>query len=346
MKYEYLKYLACPKTGEYLEIKEVYKEKGGRIESGLLTSKISKCVYEIVNFIPRFVPIKNYSTSFGIEWVKHAKTQYDSYSGINESETRFFKETKWPRDLKGELILEVGCGSGRFTEQAASTGAFVVSMDYSHAVEANYSSNGMKDNVLIVQGDIYSMPFRKKLFDKLFCMGVLQHTPDPHKSFMSLPPFLKNNGELVIDIYKKQIASFFTAKQYVRPFTKNMNPYTLYKLTKKYIDFMWHLACIIRKIPKIGPMINWALLIADYSRMGLKGEILKEWAYLDTYDMISPKYDYPQTIKTVRKWFENAGLTNTEVHYGYNGTEGRGTIIWNDFTKDVFFNGRKLARGM
>ncbi len=97
------------------------------------------------------------------------------YTGSDLSERRFFAETKWDRNLAGEVILEVGSGSGRFTTPAASTGAMVVSLDYSYAVEANYAQNGHRENVLIVQGDIYRMPFRKESFDKLFCIGVLQH---------------------------------------------------------------------------------------------------------------------------------------------------------------------------
>jgi hypothetical protein len=99
----------------------------------------------------------------------------------------------------------------------------------------------------------------------------------------------------------------------------------LYRCTKKYVDFMWPIANIFRRIPKIGPKINWALCIADYSKIGLKDEMLKEWAYLDTFDMLSPRYDYPQTLKTVKKWFKDAGLSDVDVHYGYNGIEARGT---------------------
>ena len=49
---------------------------------------------------------------------------------------KIFESSKWNRDLKGETILEVGSGSGRFTEHAVSTGAMVISLDYSIAVEA------------------------------------------------------------------------------------------------------------------------------------------------------------------------------------------------------------------
>lgn len=84
----------------------------------------------------------------------------------------------------------------------ASTGAMVVSMDYNYTVDANFKSNGKKENVLIVQGDIYSMPFKTNFFDKLFCIGVLQHTPNVEKSFLSLPNYLKPGGSLVVDVYR------------------------------------------------------------------------------------------------------------------------------------------------
>jgi len=40
--------------------------------------------------------------------------------------------------------------------------------------------------------------------------------------------------------------------------------------------------------------------------------------------MLSPRYDLPQTLSTVRRWFAEAGLENVTVQYGYNGIEGRG----------------------
>ena len=78
---------------------------------------------------------------------------------LRDYQKRFFESSKWSRDLKGETILEVGSGSGRFTEHAVSTGAMVISLDYSIAVEANYASNGHNKNLLIVHH--LSMPQSK-----------------------------------------------------------------------------------------------------------------------------------------------------------------------------------------
>lgn len=320
-----LSYLVCPACHEDLSIGSV----GEREEEKLITAEL-RCTscqvnYPVIRGVPRFVPRENYASSFGLEWTIHARTQYDSYTGLPLSEKRFFEETKWQKDLAGEEVLEVGCGSGRFTEQAAATGAFVISFDYSYAIEANYQINGNKKNVFVVQADLYQMPFRLSFFDKAFCFGVLQHTPDVHRAFLCLPPMLKSNGRLAVDVYKKSIFSTILHTKYIlRLITRHMSPESLYRFTKGWTDLMWPLATMFRKIPRLGISINWRLMVADYSSWGLKGNLLKEWAYLDGFDMLAPRYDSPQTLKTMRHWFEEAQLTDIEVGYGYNGIEGRG----------------------
>ncbi|MBU1908632.1 MAG: methyltransferase domain-containing protein [Verrucomicrobia bacterium] len=326
MRKDHLRYLACPGCKGDLTLAAVEQGDAESIQSGLLVCERCPAEYRIVNHIPRFVPLENYASGFGYEWTMHARTQYDSYSGRNISEQRFFKETQWPRDLAGRSILEVGSGSGRFTEQAASTGAMVVSVDYSYAVEANYASNGAKPNVLIVQGDVYSLPVRKNSFDYLFCFGMLQHTPDVKKAFMELPKYLKKGGRLAVDVYIKttSLKRFLPSYYWARPLTKHVQPDRLYKIVRRYVTIMWPLAKLINKLPK-GRMINRMLLIADYrGRFDLGEEMLKEWAILDTFDGLSPAYDNPQTLETMQQWFQEAGLSQCEVHFGFNGIEGRG----------------------
>lgn len=278
-----------------------------------------------MRYIPRFVPMENYAVNFGYQWTKHARTQYDSQTGLKVSEKRFFNETHWPRDLSSEIILEAGSGSGRYTEQAASTNATVISFDYSNAVEANYASNGGKKNVVIVQANIYEMPFRTGYFDKVFCFGVLQHTPDVRKAFLSLVSMVKQGGDLVVDVYRR---TRFHTKYVIRSFTtrifRSMPPSRAYDLTKRWVDLMWPFSQRISKMPKYGPKINWLLMVPDYSRQGVQGNLMKEWAYLDAFDMLAPSFDSPQTIKTLTDWFREGKMSEVVVKYGYNGIEGRG----------------------
>ena len=323
---------ACTNCNGDLYISKIHNFYDDRIKDGTITCKSCSNNYKVSNYIPRFVSNENYAKGFGYQWKKHIKTQYDSYNGLNLSKDRFYNSTLWPSNLSGEIILEVGAGAGRFTEIASSTNATVVSLDYSEAVEANYSMNGAKNNIIIAQGDIYKMPFRKHYFDKIFCFGVLQHTPDVKKAFMSLPAFLKPEGQLVVDIYKKTIVStLFSTKYYVRPFLCKKNPKQLYKFVKMYVDLMWPFVSLIAKIPKFGKGINSRLLVAEYSNYGLCHEMLKEMAYLDTFDMLSPEYDTPQTKKTIMSWFKEARLENIDVSYGYNGIVGRGKTSLRNF---------------
>jgi SAM-dependent methyltransferase len=296
-----------------------------RIIEGKLVCHGCGATFAIVGGVPRFVPRENYASGFGLEWVRHARTQCDSYSGIPASERRFYGQTHWPRTLTGQLILEVGSGSGRFTEQAANTGATVVSLDYSYAVEANYAANGARPNVLIVQADVFAMPFRPGTFDRVFCFGMLQHTPDPAGAFAALPRVLRSGGALCADIYKATLfRAFLHTKYYVRPFTRRMDPERLYRGVRAWVNFIWPLASLIRRLPK-GYAINWRLLVADYSPLGLEGDMLKEWSYLDTFDMLAPRYDRPVRIRTFRRWAQRANLRKVSTEYTAHGIVLRAT---------------------
>ena len=319
MRLEHLPLLACPVCRVSLRLVRIDNGPEGAVIDGMLGCERCGTEFPVIGGVPRFVPRENYASGFGLEWTKHAMTQYDSYSGIPASAERFLGQTRWPRDLEGQKILEVGSGSGRFTEQAADTGALAVSLDYSYAVDANYACNGSRPNVLIVQGDILAMPFRPGTFDKLFCFGMLQHTPDPAAAFAALPQFLKPGGELCADIYKATLfRTVLQTKYWVRPFTRKLDPDRLYARVKMWVDLMWPLAAVIRKLPK-GYAINWRLLVADYSCLGLQGQMLKEWSYLDTFDMLAPRYDRPATFGTFRQWAVKAGLTDIDTEYATQG---------------------------
>lgn len=329
MRVQHAELLVCPSCRADLSLRSTDMSPDGRVRSGELTCGACEQAYPIVNSIPRFVPAQNYAAGFGFQWNLHARTQYDDASGASISEQRFFEESRWPRELPGETILEVGGGSGRFTEHAASTGALVASLDYSNAVEANYASNGARPNVLIVQADVYAMPFRRGSFDRCYCFGVLQHTPDVHKTFVALPPMLKPGGCLAVDVYRRPrgLRRLTATKYYVRPLTRRMQPQALYKLTSRYIRGMWPVARVLRRVPYVGIRLNWALLIPDYGLTYRMSEAqLREWAELDLFDMLSPTYDYPQDVSTLRDWFVEARMTDVDVHVGHNGIEGRGRV--------------------
>ena len=261
----------------------------------------------------RIVNDRNYSENFGFQWNKFAKTQIDNME--NEiSKTRFFAETNWDKeDLTGKNVLEVGSGAGRFSEVILrNTKANLFSIDYSNAVEANFKNNGHHGSRLkIFQASIYEMPFAPNQFDKVVCIGVLQHTPDFKKSVRYLINQLKPGGELVVDFYP--INGWWTkisAKYIFRPYTKKMSHKKLLEIIEKNVGWMMKLYSFFNKMG-VGRLVNRFLPLCDIEGTlphNLSKKELQEWVILDTFDMFSPAHDHPQRISTVKKWFEEFGM--------------------------------------
>jgi uncharacterized protein YbaR (Trm112 family)/ubiquinone/menaquinone biosynthesis C-methylase UbiE len=327
MKEAYVQYLVCPECKSQLDL-SIIEQENGRVKTGYLICPSCSTHFPIRNFIPRFVSSENYASSFGFQWKRLGHLQYDSISKRPITEERFFATTGWEKDLTGQIILEAGSGGGRFTEIVTKTNAFVISFDYSEAVEINYEYNGHHENLFILQADIYHMPFPDAYFDKVFCFGVLQHLPDVEKGFFSLVPKVKMNGQLAIDVYNKTIwRMLFYTKYWLRPFTRQMNKEKLFHLIEKWVSFWWNkVGWISKKLPYGRLIVKNLFFIADYRGLyDLPDETLKQWAILDTFDMFSPAYDQPQTMKTVRRWFQQGGFCDVLINYGYNGIYGRGT---------------------
>lgn len=263
----------------------------------------------------RIVNDNNYTDNFGYQWNKFVGTQVDKASKLEMSKTRLFAETNWDKeDLTGKNILEVGSGAGRFTQILLDhTNANVYSVDYSNAVEANYKNNGPHERLQLFQASIYEMPFAKAQFDKVLCIGVLQHTPNFEQSVKALIDMVKPGGELVVDFYG--INGWWTklhAKYLYRPFTKKMNHQRLYQLIDKNIDWMIKATRFFSKIG-IGKMFNRFIPICDIDGTlpsSLNHQQLRELCVLDTFDMFSPEYDQPQKISTVSKWFVQNGMND------------------------------------
>jgi SAM-dependent methyltransferase len=297
-----------------------FKRKVAEQES-LLCENCS-AVYPVIDSIPRFVSSENYTKSFGFQWNVHTKTQLDSYTGRQISEKRLFDVTGWSRDLSGQLILEAGSGAGRFTECLLKTGATVFSFDYSSAVDSNGRNNIQSRRLTLFQADIRNIPLRRATFDKVLCLGVLQHTPGPDKAFMSLSEMVRPGGELVVDLYQKSILGLLQWKYVLRPITTRMDQRKLYGILARLVPALLPAAKNLRRIA--GGVGARLIPIAEYSHLQLSPEINEQWAILDTFDMYAPVHDHPQTSRTLKRWFEEAGFMEISVCPGPNGLVGKG----------------------
>jgi len=266
----------------------------------------------------------DYVESFGDQWKRYRRVQLDSATGKGLSRDRLFQGTGWtPAELEGELVLEVGCGAGRFTEVLLSTGARVVAVDASSAVEACRETCGDNPRLALVQADLFALPFRLGSFDRVFCYGVLQHTPDPERAFRVLVEQVRPGGLIAADVYRRfPYIDRGSAKFLWRPLTTRMRRDRLRRIVEWYIPRWLPVDRRLARVPRIGRFL--VAVVPCWNPSGLfelSEEEAVAWATLDTFDALSPRYDRPQTLESVEAWGRRAELEDVTVRYGGNGIE-------------------------
>jgi SAM-dependent methyltransferase len=329
MKKSDLEVYRCPACQGRLSVQNEFIEQEAEVESGQLVCMGCGVTYPIVDAIPRFAPETNYADSFGIEWSVFSQTLLDQTWQYLYKE-RFFRTTDFPKSLSEQDVLEVGCGPGNFTGIILETGARLFSSDLSKAVDAcrrNSRSWTNRHSLSLSQSDIAALPFANGSFDKIVCLGVIQHCPDPEQAFRSLCRFLKPGGEIVIDCYQKQTfpraSAVHIVKHSLRTITKRIPPRTLYHLVRVGISGVYDIKMALSKIPRIGGALHRAIPIGELKRYDWDPEQMKKIKALGVFDMLSPRYDFPQKIETVRNWIANERLELIKCDLGYNGINAK-----------------------
>lgn len=142
--------------------------------------------------------------NFGFEWTVWNKFGWNDAVKVEQTRAIFeYKVLKRVAELSGKMVLDAGCGNGRYTAVAAEYGGTVIGVDLSHAVDSAWENLGANSHVYLVQGDIFHPPFKKGVFDFVFSNGVLMHTGNAKQAFVSLCRFLKDDGEITIHLYHR-----------------------------------------------------------------------------------------------------------------------------------------------
>jgi SAM-dependent methyltransferase len=236
MKEKLLELLACPTCGGDIVVAHADKYDDGEIIDGVLSCQKCQREYKVVRGVPRFADLGKIeqdkaatAENFGWQWTNF--TQEDPK--YNEQFLGWLQPVK-KEFFAGKVVLEGGCGKGRHTKLAAEWGAKeVVGIDLGDGVESAFALTRSLPNAHIIQCDIFKLPL-KKAFDYAFSVGVLHHTPDPKKAFVSLARKVKRGGNISAWIYGAENNEWIT--NYVDPlrtgFTSQISQPLLYQLSK------------------------------------------------------------------------------------------------------------------
>lgn len=314
MREQLLDILAEPGTRAPLKL-EVSYHRGALIDEGKLLAPSGRS-YPIVRGIPRFVEGDTYAESFGMQWKHFRNVQLDSANAASYSQARFENETAWSADeLKDKRVLDAGCGAGRFAEVAARRGANLVALDYSSAIDATAETLAPFANVDLVQGSILEPPFRPGVFDFAYCIGVVQHTPDPPAAIGEVVNLVRRNGKFCFTIYARRPWTKLNAKYLIRPLTRRMPQAVLLRCLEIAMPALFPLTDCLFRIPGIASLAHFAIPVANYvDRKDFSQEQRYHETILDTFDMLSPRYDAPLTWQETEASLKTAQAQSWEFH--------------------------------
>jgi len=327
MKKRILNYLRCPKCNDALSL-TIFEDKGEEIVEGMLLCQ-KHSIFPIIDSIPRLLPgVLKYYPDFNKKYEEKIKQYFKEDSGeLNvfkknflQTQRRFeFQWLKWgdqnvifghtkeedtrrilqmlprgmtPKNLEGKLILDAGCGHGRYSEIFGEMGAEVIAFDLGNGVEVARKRTKHLDNVHVVQGNIMELPFTKNTFDFIWSFGVIHHTPDTRMAFKKLAGAVKQDGYMSIWVYPKESSVWELSQKLIRGITTNLHPRILYGLCYMAVPLLY--------------------FVKTYSNTNPKRNTWKQCAQV-IYDWYSPKYQTHHTEEEISQWYADDGFIQVET---------------------------------
>jgi len=274
--------LRCPKCGGRLEPAD-----GG---ASLRCGGGCGSTVPVVGGVPRFEG-ETYVASFGRQW-----NRYDVARDAEDDATFRIKTGVDARDLSGRLVLDAGCGGGRYARLLLDHGAKVVGVDLSSAVDKAQSLCGGSDraNLAILQADLTKLPLAEAMFDLVFSIGVLHHGPDPRGAFASIARRVKPGGRLSVWLYRRNTAPQEWANSALRGVST--------RLPARVLEPLCAALGIVGGLPVLNRTLNKAANFSNHPDWTLR--------VCDNFDWYAPRYQSHHTVEELKSWFTAEGFTD------------------------------------
>jgi len=312
MKPSFLNVLCDPFTRENLRIQDALYEDGDII-SGKLVSPSN--VFSIHNGIPRFVSNQGYSDNFGYQWNRWARVQFDDQNIGRPMEghtTCMFEDITGftSEELCGRIVLDIGCGPGRFTDVVANMGASVIALDYSSAIDAAKANFQSKDvDILFLQADALCLPLKDNSVDFSFSIGVLHHTPSPSSGVLEACRVTRAGGKFAVRVYTASGFYTYSMVRFWRAVFLELRPFFGYipPLIYSYVfgTVGYFLGRLYRPLSYPLRAFFPTALLPDC-----------RWSILDTFDAIATTHQSGHSPAEIESWLHAANFSKIVQRQG------------------------------
>lgn len=255
---------------------------------------------EIANFIGDNIENIDHEVvqSFGEEWKEF---NYFSNNEIELIGSEYFDIVTQNHINENSLVLDVGCGSGRWSIYLSSKVKYIEAIEPSEASLVAYKFTKPYDNIRITRASIADIPFPDESFDFIICLGVLHHIPDTVGGLKNIFYKLKKEGSLLLYLYYNLDGRSFLFRWifYLSTLLRN--------IVCKFPHKLKLLVCNIIAIFIYLPFINLAKVI----KFIFQG---KHW-----YKLVPLSYYVGKSFKIVRN--DSLDRFGTKLEKRYNKTE-------------------------
>jgi SAM-dependent methyltransferase len=232
-------------------------------------------------------------------------------AGDNGGEFASFVSPLDETDFADHVVLEVGCGTGRWAVAATKWGALdVLAVDISEAVEAAYENSQNFLNLHVIQADIHRLPFRcdsAGQVDLAMSIGVLHHLENSTHGLRALAEVTRPGGIVMSWVYAAEGNAWLA--RIVDPVRSRVTS----RLPLPVVSAMaWALSVIVHPIAKA---IGTGRLLPSRASIGYRGYI--EWLarqhFPHTHAVIHDHLAAPRTRYVPRGEFED-WFRSSELH--------------------------------
>jgi SAM-dependent methyltransferase len=240
-------------------------------------------------------------TAYGLQWNRYRIIRDDEDRATFSGRTRLSGA-----DLDGRLILDAGCGMGRYLRVAAAgPNRQIIGVDLSRAVNAARELTANLPGVSVVRADLLRLPFLAETFDIIYSLGVLDHTPDPRHAVHELARLLKPGGTLVVWVYERERLVVEWVMDIQRAISTRL-PVSVLELLCRLTGPLGGLKRRLFASPRwFVQRIGVALHLVT---IGVSMHPDPEVRVCDTLDWYAPRFLSRHTFDEVAGWFREAGL--------------------------------------
>ena len=188
------------------------------------------------------------------------------------------------------------------------------------AVEANARNLADEPNRRVAQADIGQLPFAPRQFDVVFCLGVVQHTPDSERTIACLYDQVRPGGTVVFDHYTYRLAWFLSMSPLYRRVFRRLSPERGLAYTDRLVRLLQPLHSRGRRYRKllnrVSPVLTYYTVHPELSE-----EQQREWSFLDTHDTLPAWHRRHRSQGQARRTLERLGAEGIWTDRGGIGIE-------------------------